>query len=664
MDIESLAAKLRPLVPDEVARWMRIRESADPETAHLIEEQIRATARRLLGDTENQVLLSLPPLNLVRGPINVGKIQYAGERGPAGISTSDVLQNLAIFGRSGAGKTNAVFHILKQLADQGVPFLFLDWKRTARHWAPTLKPRPVTYTAGRPIAPLVFNPFVPPPALEPSTYIGILVDVLADAYDLGDGAISVLQDAINTCYSECNLAPTAAQILDGIHRKANTGRALGWTASASRALRSIDFAGLASGERVTQEELTRRFLEQSTIIELDGLSAASKQFLIPMLCLWVYYQQLASEQREQLKLVIVVEEAHHVLLREQRRAKESVMSMLLRQCREIGIGMIVVDQHPHLISSAALGNTAVTLVMNLKDPADVAKAAGLCNIQDAGKSCFTMLPVGEAVVKLQERYRRPFLIRMPHIEVDKGRVNDAWVRELNSGTRNIGPSFARSAGSGPSVPGSAGPGRVRASVEALDEQALRLLADVCSHPDDGVRDRYRRLGLSGDRGHRLKLSLLVGGWVEQQMVGIGNTRKAILRPSQAAMSLVGVATSAPGDGSIAHAYWQRWYAKELSDAGYEVELEAKRRGGRVDILARRGKELLGVEIETGKSDVLANVKRCLRSGLSRVLVVCTDGRALKSVERRLATAGLMVPGRVQVVTAPNVTTFTAPAADS
>ncbi len=657
-DIETLASKLRPLAPSDVARWMRIRESADPETARLIEEQLRATARRLLGDPDNQILLSLPPAKLIAGPIKLGTVEYAGDRGHAGLSTGDILQNVAVFGRSGAGKTNAVFHILMQLADQGVPFLFLDWKRTARHWAPHLKTRPNIYTPGRPLSPLVFNPFTPPPALEPSTYIGLLVDVLADAYDLGDGAISILQEAIHACYTSGNLAPTAGQILDRIRGTAHKGRAQGWTASATRALQSIDFAGIASSDAHSQNELVQRLLHQSTIIELDGLSAASRRFLVPMLCLWLFYQRLASEHRETLSLVIVVEEAHHVLLREKQRGAESVMSRLLRECRELGIGIIVVDQTPHLISSAALGNAAVTLVMNLKDPADVAKAAGLCAVGETDKQCFTMLPIGHAVLKLQDRWRRPCLVRFPLIPIEKGRVTDAELRRFLDSERRLEPHSARS---GTPVAGSGDMGRVRSSAEPLDGEALRVLEDVMEHPDDGVRERYRRLGLSGDRGNGLKRSLLSGGWVEQQLVRMGNTRKALLRPMPAARSLLGPGRSAAGDGSIAHAYWQRWYARVLVQAGYHVQMEAPRAGGRVDLLARKGDELLGVEIETGKSDVVANVQRCVRTGLGRVLVVATDPPALTIIERRLGAAGLLVPGRVVVVCAPETLPWSTPA---
>ena len=41
-----------------------------------------------------------------------------------------------------------------------------------------------------------------------------------------------------------------------------------------------------------------------------------------------------------------------------------------------------------------------------------------------------MLPVGHAVVKLQNRWRRPFLVRLPLVPVAKGHVSDQQLREL------------------------------------------------------------------------------------------------------------------------------------------------------------------------------------------------------------------------------------------
>ncbi len=61
---------------------------------------------------------------------------------------------------------------------------------------------------------------------------------------------------------------------------------------------------------------------------------------------------------------------------------------------------------------------------------------------------------------------------------------------------------------------------------------------------------------------------------------------------------------------------------------------------------RREDPRVAVEVETGKSDVVGNVKRALEAKVDRVIVVATDETALKVVERRLGEAGLLGIGRV------------------
>jgi hypothetical protein len=67
------------------------------------------------------------------------------------------------------------------------------------------------------------------------------------------------------------------------------------------------------------------------------------------------------------------------------------------------------------------------------------------------------------------------------------------------------------------------------------------------------------------------------------------------------------------------------------------------------VAGRKGCKSIAIEIETGKSDVVWNVKQDLLSRFSTVLVVATDEGALDRVERQLAKAGLIVPKRINVV---------------
>lgn len=617
---------------------MQVRDIAEAETKALIEKQVISTAYRVLGDIRKKILLSLPPEKQSSGAIRLGKVVYDKERWPFGISHKEMLQGLTILGRSGAGKTNLAFLVLEQLARQGVPFLFLDVKRTARHLLPLIRAKVNVYTPGRSLAPFVFNPFLVPPGMEQGVYLNQVVDNLAAAYTLGDGARSILQRALVKNY-ERNPAPSLSHVIDEVEKLSGQGRAQGWKTSAVRALNSLRFANLDTVDPQSQGQLAHRLLNESTIIELDALGSSEKKFLIPLLCSWLYAVKLNSSVREKLSLAIFFEEAHHYLYRGERRTKESSMNTFLRQCRELGIACVVIDQHPHLLSSAALG-MYTSICLNLKDLPDMHRAAALSLVDEEDKRIFSRLPVGYGVVKLQDRWTQPILVRFPLVAVSKGSLTDGalqrYLHRKSTGTGpmgSLGVEFARVS-------------RVLAEDEPLNHDELAFLDDVIHHPDDGVKARYLRLGMSIGRANALKLEMIARGWLEPLVVPHGRTRKLLLRLSKQGKEALGMETLNGHNQSLAHEYWKRFYARRYAEAGYRVHVEAPYGDGRADVLAYKDKEIIAVEIETGMSDVVANVKRDLRTGCSKVVVIATDEKAMEKLERELGKEALLIPNRI------------------
>ncbi len=637
MDVERVLRKLEPVIPKQVARWRTARALGDTSLRDLIDRQVWYEARRIFGDINKEILLSLPPKSRSKGRFDLGTVQYGKPRWPFGLQEGELLQNLAIFGRSGAGKTNVVFHLLKQLTQRRVPWLFLDWKRTARHLLPQLGNKVEIYTPGRSLSPLAFNPFVVPPDVEQNVYISQVVDVLAEAFTLGDGSRSVLQQALSKAYGDNRIAPTIHEVIDIVEDTPGKERVRGWKISALRALAGIAFSQLATTTS-KQEEQANGLLKGQTIIELDALSEGAKQFIVPILCLWLYAVRLALPTREKLSLAIVVEEAHHVLYRSTQRSSETVMNRLLRQCRELGMAMIVVDQHPHLISSAALGNTFTTIMLNLKDPADINRAAGLCQLDEKEKHHLSDLPVGHGIVKMQDRWRKSFLVSFPLVSVAKGSVTDAVLRRyVRSETRSDrNRSLDNTNGRIP---------RILKADSTLDEHSLAFLDDVLTHPDDGVRQRFHRLGISARRGTRTKQRLIDEGLLDSLLVPIGQSRKLVLRLSPTAAKRLGISTNLRNE-SLAHEYWKATCAERYRRLGFRVELEAPLGDGRVDVLATKGAKRVGIEVETGKSETVKNVKRCLLERLDRIMIVATDGSALEKTKKQLTAAGLLGSGRV------------------
>ncbi len=646
MDITTLLRKLHPLIPKEVERWRATLPFLNVESRSLLEQEIKLTAERVLGNYWNKVLLTLPPKKALSGPFQLGTVQYETPKHEAGWKPSELLQHTAIFGRSGAGKSNVVFLLIEQLSNAGIPWLFLDWKRTAREMLPLLKERVQVFTPGRSLSPMAFNPFLVPPGLDASVYVTQLVDVLAESFTLGDGARSVLQKALAVCYAQQD-APTLLDVIRAVETLPATQRVHGWKITALRALESLRFGNVLPVDRDEQAGHTRTLLKQSTIVELDALSQGAKAFLVPMLCLWLYYVQFATRKREQLRYVIVIEEAHHVLYRGTTRRHETVMNMLLRQCRELGIGIIVVDQHPHLISAAALGNAYTTICLNLKDPADLTRAAGLLQLDDGERRHLSSLEVGRGICRKQNGHG-PFLVRFPLGPVRKGSVTDERLVALLRGHE------PRSAWKADLTRESTHVSRISSLDRSLDEPTLRFLQDVIDHPDDPIRTRHRRVGISVRLGQRIKDHLIQRGWLDAALIPIGNTRKLVLRVTPQGRAFLGlsdadIASSEQRRESVAHAYWKQFYADQFRAMGYRVEMERARTGGHIDVLAVNDSERIGIEIETGQSDVVRNVRNGLRSGFDRMLVVATDEAAMQRVARQLGRSGLLIPSRVELV---------------
>ena len=102
-----------------------------------------------------------------------------------------------------------------------------------------------------------------------------------------------------------------------------------------------------------------------------------------------------------------------------------------------------------------------------------------------------MLPVGQAIIKLQDRWTKPFLTRFPLMNVKKGLVTDEVISRYFSeksmpnrhSLRNIPlpPEFNAFSPILPPV--------------ILPDDALTLLHDVITYPNDSVTDRYQRLDI-------------------------------------------------------------------------------------------------------------------------------------------------------------------------
>ncbi len=170
-----------------------------------------------------------------------------------------------------------------------------------------------------------------------------------------------------------------------------------------------------------------------TVLELDALDTNDKTFFIEIILQWLRDWLLSADSREKLKGVIILEEAHHVLNREKsaKIGSETVMDLIFREIRELGMGILYIDQHPSLVSYPALGNTSSQIYMNLgldsqraSDIRDASNMLGL-DYEEEGQY-LRKLPVGQGFMLCRGLpYSDPFLVKFNEVKIVKGSVNDA-----------------------------------------------------------------------------------------------------------------------------------------------------------------------------------------------------------------------------------------------
>jgi len=165
VDVYEICKKLKPLIGQQADRYWLAYLAEDSDGKREIADTLQLRAVQLLGlDFENPAAnLSVPPKTEAEGEYPIGTITYAGRSlYPFGLRESEWLQHISIFGRSGAGKTNTVFLLIKNLLHHKKPFLIFDWKRNYRDLLAGPDKNTLVYTVGGDISPFAFNPLIPP----------------------------------------------------------------------------------------------------------------------------------------------------------------------------------------------------------------------------------------------------------------------------------------------------------------------------------------------------------------------------------------------------------------------------------------------------------------------------------------------------------------------
>jgi hypothetical protein len=682
---KSRQKKIESLIDKKIADSFFLAQSLeedDKERQTLQQDLDILLAARLLPWLMSDIpLFNYPDPEVAAGEYSIGFIPNPdpSKMYPFSIQENEMLRHILIIGSTGSGKTNVTFLLIKHFLRTKKPFLVFDWKRNYRDLLiipEACDEQILVLTVGREVCPFHFNPLVPPKGTSPSVWLSKLIEIMCHAYFLGEGVIYVLSRAIDNVYRDFGVYegsgcwPTFRNVLYYLENYECKGRETQWLASALRAVATLCFGEMNRILNTGNYPLAE-LLNKNVILELDALTDSAKVFLTETLLLWLHHYRMTEGKRECFKHACIIEEAHHMLSRrlQEITGAETITDIIMREIREFGEGIIVIDQDPSLLSIPTLGNTYTTICMNLKERRDVNLMSSVLLLDSEEKEYLTKLEVGEAIVKLQGRHTDPFFVKIPKVDVLKGSVTDQVLKQkmakfyrefeeirLEEETKN---EIRRNlTGNKKEKNKEESEEKVEENVEqrfnSLIKQTIKELAsnekmmliDVLENPISKVKERYRRLGLNDYQGNKAQQKLIDKKLVRIVKLlnpkGKGYWGKTFQLTEKGKQTLAELGYSVKEEetrrkGGLRHKHLVKLITNKLREDGHEVQEEFPiGQGKTTDILVNGN---IAIEIERTAKNVIENIRKNLQAGFE-VIVACESKLLKEKIDEKLELAGL------------------------
>lgn len=685
--VKELCRQLKPVLGKKIDKlWACYLAESDLKGKADIEQTLELLAAKHLGKNYEPDRSPFPPPDkkfATSGKICLGWVTYGKKQlYPFGLKKDRLKEHILIAGRSGAGKTNLAFVVMRGLMDNGIKVLALDWKRSYRKMVKVRKDLRV-YTIGRNVAPFRFNPLIPPEGCEPGLWIKLIVDIIAGAYLGGEGVISLLISGLDHLYSEAGAYdgtvrkwPTIVELLAWLRKAKLKGRAAMWQASAERILQAMIHGEFGKVLNARDNSHIAELLNHNVVLEMDGLASDSDRTLFSgALTLYLYRYRLAKGEQQKLTNMIILEEAHNLLHKKSSESKESVLETSIRMIREYGLGYVFIDQLPSLLSVVAFANSYATIALNQKLSGDIRSMSGAMNLTEEQRDALNSLRIGTAVVKLADEFTEPFLVNIPLFKIQAGLVTDRMIKEQWQGyhsnsTHNSSQDNNPEVISAVPAPDknkneniikkeedqSHPPSPIEGAIEeknispdtkppckSISPEAIRFLKDIIAQPLSTTVSRYHRLHLSRRRGDAVRKYLIENEYIEPVPIPTGTGQVILHELTKAGRQLCFSLGNDPGPlprESLEHKYWVRKAADHYQNQGYEIDFEYAVKGnGTIDFRAKKPGQQIAVEVETGKSDPLTNLKNAAKAQIDKLVFVATSPSAVEVCRKIIEKAG-------------------------
>lgn len=364
---------------------------------------------------------------------------------PVELDNKSLNMHTFITGSTGSGKSNAVYQMLTELHQDGIPFLVVEpakgeYKDVFGSW-----PDVNVYSTNPKIAPLInINPFMFPDSIHVLEHVDGLVEIFSVCWPMYDAMPAFFKDAILRSYESVgwDLGSSTfegdtleypdfevlVEQLNELIEKSDYASDIksNYRGALITRVKSLT-VGLNKSIFMSDQTPYEKLFDENCILDISRVKSNETKALIMGLMVYMLNEYRIDRKHMNnsgLKHVTVLEEAHNLLKASDGHESELIgksvemLTQTIAEIRTYGEGFIIVDQSPSSVDIAAIKNTNTKIVLRTPEGRDreaVGKSMGLTDDQ---MNEIAKLPAGVAVV-YQNNWVTPVLTI-----INKANVNE------------------------------------------------------------------------------------------------------------------------------------------------------------------------------------------------------------------------------------------------
>ena len=384
--------------------------------------------------------------------IHLGQIFHMNraEGTPVDLSLQSLASHTFVTGSTGTGKSNAVFQLLGEAAEQGIRFLVIEPAKGEYKHVFGNNSNVSVYGTNPALTPLLrINPFRFPKGIHILEHLDRLVEIFNACWPMYAAMPAVLKNAMERAYADCGwdlyrsvneldpeLYPTFADVARNIREimdeseydAENKGAYKGSLLTRLQSLTNGINGMIFTCDDIADADL----FDRNVIIDLSRVgSTETKSLLMGLLVLKLQEHRMSSAgMNEPLRHLTVLEEAHNLLRRTSgEQGPESanlqgksveLLANAIAEMRTYGEGFIIADQAPGLLDPAVIRNTNTKIILRLPDQGDRELAGGAANLNPDQIQALAQIPRGVAAV-WQNEWMQPVLCRIDRFDAGDAR---------------------------------------------------------------------------------------------------------------------------------------------------------------------------------------------------------------------------------------------------